>query len=142
MYSYEDRIRAVRLYIKLGKRPAATIRVLGYPTRQALRIWHREYEQGNDLPEGYVRTKLKYSAEQKKEAVEYYLNHGCCIATTLKQLGYPERRTLTAWVGELRPETRKRVVGKARGKVHSQALKQAAVIELCTRQESARAIAQ
>ena len=30
MYSYEDRIRAVELYIKLGKRVRATIRQLGY----------------------------------------------------------------------------------------------------------------
>lgn len=30
MYSYEDRIRAVTLYIKLGKRTGATIRQLGY----------------------------------------------------------------------------------------------------------------
>ena len=37
MYSYEDRIRAVELYIKLGKRSAATIRQLGYPTRKALK---------------------------------------------------------------------------------------------------------
>lgn len=29
MYSYEDRIRAVKLYIKLGKRTGATIRQLG-----------------------------------------------------------------------------------------------------------------
>ena len=32
MYSYEDRIRAVKLYLKLGKRIAATLRQLGYPT--------------------------------------------------------------------------------------------------------------
>lgn len=36
MYSYEERIRAVRLYIKLGKRVAATIQQLGYPTKNAL----------------------------------------------------------------------------------------------------------
>lgn len=30
MYSYEDRIRAVELYIKLGKRVRPTIRQLGY----------------------------------------------------------------------------------------------------------------
>lgn len=30
MYSYEDRIRAVKLYIKLGKRLRATIGPLGY----------------------------------------------------------------------------------------------------------------
>lgn len=29
MFSYEDRIRAVQLYIKLGRRVAATIRQLG-----------------------------------------------------------------------------------------------------------------
>lgn len=32
MYSYEDRVRAVELYLKLGKRIEATIRELGYPT--------------------------------------------------------------------------------------------------------------
>ena len=31
MYSYEDRLRAVRLYIKLGKHAGLTIRQLGYP---------------------------------------------------------------------------------------------------------------
>jgi len=44
MYSYEDRIRAVELYIKLGKRIGATIRQLGYPTENALKGRHREYE--------------------------------------------------------------------------------------------------
>ena len=37
MYSYEDRIRAVKLYIKLGKRTGAAIRQLGYPTKNALK---------------------------------------------------------------------------------------------------------
>ena len=31
MYSYEDRIRAIQLYIKLGKRLSATLRKLVYP---------------------------------------------------------------------------------------------------------------
>lgn len=44
MYSYEDRLRAVRPYIKLGKRVGLTIRQLGYPTKNALKHWHREYE--------------------------------------------------------------------------------------------------
>lgn len=45
MYSYEDRIRAVELYIKLGKRVGATLRQLGYPTKNALKGWYREYER-------------------------------------------------------------------------------------------------
>lgn len=39
MYSYEDRIRAVELYIKVGKRIGVTIRQLGYPTKNALKSW-------------------------------------------------------------------------------------------------------
>jgi hypothetical protein len=49
MYSYEERMRAVELYIKLGKRLGATIRELGYPTKNALKGWHREYERRQDL---------------------------------------------------------------------------------------------
>jgi len=41
MYFYEDRLRAVQLYIKLGKRAGMTIRQLGYPTKNSLRNWHR-----------------------------------------------------------------------------------------------------
>ena len=37
MYSYQDRLRAVRFYIKLGKRVGLTIRQLGYPTKNALK---------------------------------------------------------------------------------------------------------
>jgi putative transposase len=50
MYSYEERMRAVELYIKLGKRLRATIRELGYPTKNAFKGWHREYERRQDLP--------------------------------------------------------------------------------------------
>ncbi len=35
MYSYEERLRAVQLYIKLGKRIGLTIRQLGYPLSDA-----------------------------------------------------------------------------------------------------------
>ncbi|WP_211445261.1 IS3 family transposase [Collimonas humicola] len=142
MYSYEDRIRAVRLYIKLGKRVAATIHQLGYPTKNALKGWYRESERCCDLPAGYARSKPKYSVEQKKVAVEHYLNHDRCVAATVKVLGYPGRGTLSAWVQELYPETRKRVVGKAVGLLHTRAFKQGAIIELCTRQESAQTVAQ
>lgn len=36
MYTYKDRIKAVRLYLKLGKRLGVTIRQLGYPTKNTL----------------------------------------------------------------------------------------------------------
>jgi putative transposase len=141
MYSYEDRIRAVKLYVGLGKRIGATIRHLGYPTKNALKAWYREYEHAHDLPLAYARSRPRFSDEQKRVAVEHYLKYDRCIAWTIRELGYPCRSTLTAWIDELHPETRKRVVGKARGVVRSAELKQAAVIELCTRQEGALAFA-
>ena len=77
-----------------------------YPTKNALKSWHREFEQGHELPVGYVRSRLKYSAEQKKVAVEHYLNHDPCLAEALEALEYPGRMTLSAWVAELYFETR------------------------------------
>ena len=91
MYSYAARTRAVKLYIQLGRRTAATIRQLGYPTKNSLKSWYREYKRCHDLAVGYVRSKPRYSDEQKNVAVEHYVTHDRCIAATLKALGYPGR---------------------------------------------------
>ncbi len=72
MYSYEERIRAVKLYTKLGKRLRATIRQLGYPTKNTLIGWVREYEQSRELRAGYVRSGQKYSDRHKQAAVQHY----------------------------------------------------------------------
>src|SRR5690242_16594804 len=138
MYSYEDRIRAVRLYLKLGKRIRATIRQLGYPTKNSLISWHREYERCHDLRAGYVRSRPRYSAEQKKAAVDHYLSHDRCAAATKRALGYPSREILAAWIQELHPDIKKRVIGRVAGGVpKSQEVRRAAVIGLCEREESA-----
>ena len=138
MYSYEDRLRAVRLYIKLGKRIGLTIRQLGYPTKNALLSWHREYEQRLDLPAGYVR-QPRYSQAHKELAVGHYLEHGRCIAVTIKALGYPSRSLLSAWLQELHPQERTRVVGQFQELAPE--AKQAAVVALCMRPASAQAVA-
>jgi len=64
MYSYEDRLRAVRLYIKLGERIGLTIRQLGYPTKSSLKTWYREFERRHDLPTGYARHPMYPTAQQ------------------------------------------------------------------------------
>lgn len=130
MYSYEQRLRAVELYIQLGKRVGATIRQLGYPTKNALKSWYREYQRQLDLPRGYVRSKRKYSQEQKEAAVRHYLDHGRCMAFTMKTLGYPRRQSLAAWIGELHSEARVLVVSKSEQPPRSPELKQSAVIAL------------
>ena len=57
MYSYEDRIRAVKLYIKFGNRTGPSIRQLGYPTDNSLKRWSQEHQQGRDLRAGYPRSR-------------------------------------------------------------------------------------
>jgi putative transposase len=141
MYSYEERVRAVKLYIKLGKRLNVTIRQLGYPAKNSLMGWYREYIQDLNLRAGYRRSRQRYSTEQKQVAVQHFLDHGHCIASTLKALGYPCRETLEGWIDELQPQARKRMVGRAPSVQHPPEHKHAAVIELCTRQTSAQTIA-
>ena len=72
MYSYEDRIQAVKFYIKLGKRTRPITRQLGYPTKSALKSWHREYEYSRDLLARYARSRQKYSTKQMQAAVAHY----------------------------------------------------------------------
>ena len=43
MYSYEERMRAVRLFLKCDKSRMAVINELGYPSRVQLMNWYREY---------------------------------------------------------------------------------------------------
>ena len=103
MYSYDDRIRAVRLYIQYDKSAAAVIRELGYPERKTLRYWYEEYLRDNGLKKKFVRSP-KYNGAQKEAAVKHYMEHGECASRTIRALGYPSRALLKQWVTELCPE--------------------------------------
>lgn len=85
------------MHITLGKRVGATIRQLGYPIKNALKGWYREFEHRLDLSPGYARSKPKYSQAHKAAAGEHYVSHDRCIAATMRALGYPGRGTLSAW---------------------------------------------
>jgi transposase-like protein len=89
--------------IKLGKRLRATIRELGYPSKNALKGWYREYERQQDLPAGSAPRPPKFLETQKQAALEHYANHGRCVSRTIRALGYPGRAMLTAWVREAFP---------------------------------------
>ena len=90
MYTLEQRTRAVELYIKHGLKATTTIGELGYPSRVQLAAWHREWlETGGSLHER-SRASEAYSAEQKRAAVDHYLEHGRCNAYTRRELGYPK----------------------------------------------------
>ena len=106
MYTVEEKTRAVELYVKYGKRAAATIRELGYPSRAQLKAWYKEWEEnGGNLPEHSME---RYGAAQKRAAVEHYLSHGRCNAFTRREPGYPGCwKVLADWVDELAPGERR-----------------------------------
>lgn len=106
MYSYEDRVRAVQLYIKYDRSIADTIRELGYPSRSVLPRWYKECQANGDLRRKCER-KPKYSIEEKKAVVDYYLEHGRSLRRTIRAMGYPSVAALTKWIDELAPGQRK-----------------------------------
>jgi transposase-like protein len=143
MYSYKDRIRAVRLYIKLGKSLAANFRQLGYPgATGTLERWHHAYEQYLDLPRDRICSKPSYSGEQKNAVTDDYLSHCQCLSATVTAVAYPGTVTLAGWLDELNAARKKRLTGETTGVRHAYEFQQHAVIGLCSRQESAQAVAQ
>lgn len=45
MYSYEDRLKAVNLYIKYDLSAADTVRELGYPNYKMLLRWYKKFQE-------------------------------------------------------------------------------------------------
>lgn len=141
MYSYEDRIKAVQLYIDCGKRAATVVRTLGYPSKKNLRRWYLLYVENGNLSVRPNR-KSKYSLAQKYRAVDHYFKSGQCLAHTRRSLGYPCASVLSSWIEQLRPGARQSVIGKSTGvQAWTANQKQHAVIELCTRRSAAADIA-
>ena len=143
MHTLEDRMRAINLYFKYGRSSAAVRRELGYPSKGALRLWVKEYESSGVLHDGYRGRPPKHSKEQKQTAVDYYLQHGRNLRRTIRALGYPNRETLGQWLDEAIPDRRGLRTGRSlRPKVEFTCeQKQEAVLDLCSRDGTAREVA-
>lgn len=140
MYSYEERMEAVQLYIKYDLSAADTIMELGYPNYNMLRRWYKEYVETGDLHKK-CRKKPRFTQEEMRKAVDYYFEHGRCLRRTVRALGYPSKTTLAKWIDELAPGKRK--VRLTRGSMlqFSEEHKKEAVLSLCTRDTSAAKVA-
>lgn len=141
MYSYADRLKAVELYIKYGLNMAAVLHELGYPTKNALKQWYREYIETDELHEKHTK-KSKYTSLQRNAAVEHYLEHGRSISQTIKTLGYPHRETLREWINEIAPNELKVCVKSHAVIKYTYEQKKEAVLELCSRDGAAAKIAE
>ncbi len=140
MYSYEDRMKAVQLYIKYDRSAADTIRELGYPSRGVLVRWYREYEKHGDLRRGYER-RTQYTLEEKKAAVNYYLEHGRSLRRTIRAMGYPTINGLVKWIDELAPGQRKARMASGNMLQFSEGKNGDSVTSLCTPNSPAETIA-
>lgn len=50
MYSYEERLKAVQLYIQYDKNYVSIFRELGYPpSSHSIKLWYKEYEKTGGL---------------------------------------------------------------------------------------------
>lgn len=138
-YSREDRIGAVKLWLKYDESPTVVVLELGYPSIKMLRTWGKEYlrEQETGVS-SHRQRKGKYSAKQKKAAVEHYLTHGRCLSRTMRALGYPCQELLSRWCEEIAPARRKHNRSSVQ---FSHEQKKEAVISFCSRTVSAKDIA-
>jgi len=141
MYSYEDRMKAVRLFIDYDHQMSRVIQELGYPSRRALRDWYREFLDSGDLHTWYPK-RSPYSDEDRRTAVEYFWSHGENISRTVVRVGYPSRETLRMWIDELSPGMRKAPILSGPSAALSDEEKRAAVVDLCAREKSAAAVAE
>lgn len=140
VYTYEERLRAVKAYIASGYRANRTIAQLGYPSHEALRGWYKEYSEKGDLHRDFIR-ESQYTQQQKEEAVAYYYASGRNLAKTSKALGFANRDVIRKWVAETLPaEEVDCVIGRAVVKC-SEEQKRQAVVEFCARGGSSEKIA-
>lgn len=141
MYSYEDRLRAIELYIEYGKMAAATVAALGYPSTKQLKRWYQIFKYSGGLPKRSGK-KSKYSAQQRIKAIEHYMRTGQSVSFTVRTLGYPSKPVLRRWVEDSTGNLADTSIRKPPPHIASVAVKKVAVVELCSRQTSAEQISQ
>ena len=84
---------------------------------------------------------MTLSKDEKQRAVNYYLEHGRCVARTVKKLGYPSRATLDKWILELAAEKKRHCRSGGSIVEYTREQKEQAVISLCSRSKPAKKVA-
>jgi putative transposase len=132
MFSYQERMKAVNLLIKYDNSYSTVISELGYPSKEALWKWYKEYSQNGDLHQSFNK-QSKFTDEEKQTAVDYYIEHGKCVSRTVKKLGYPSRPILDKWIKELAPDQKKHCRSGGAVVKYTHEKKEQAVISLCSK---------
>ena len=91
MYSTEQRKIAIEAFIKLDHSYANAVRELGCPNRNSLMNWHMDYFERGEVRERTHGSRF-YSDEEKRRAVERFLEYGRKQSFTIEAFGYPCKR--------------------------------------------------
>ena len=70
MYSYEDRMRAVELYIQFDLQAEKTARALGYASARNIQRWYKEHKEAGALHKT-ISGEKKYS-DQLRDALHMW----------------------------------------------------------------------
>ena len=85
MYSYEDKKKAVDLFFQKNESYSTVQRILGYPKSiGSIKNWVKKFKENKILSK--ERTP-KYTLDERKYAVTYFLIHGKSIRRTCRELG-------------------------------------------------------
>ncbi len=113
-YSREQRDRAVDLYVKYERcarrrDPRARLSQQG---RVAVVVRGPARGGAHRRPSRRGERYRRYSDEQKRAAVDHYLEYGRRPGRTMRMLGYPKsKELLMAWIDELAPANAGRGTG-------------------------------
>jgi putative transposase len=111
VFTLEDRIKAVVLYLKGGGNLAAVCRELGYPSPSGLKKWVEEFKATATLHNEYRPRAPKYSQEQKQAAVVDLCSGNGSAREVAEKYGV-NLATLYVWrvrlLGKEHPVSRKR----------------------------------
>lgn len=91
MHPYEDRIRAVALHIRLGKRLSATIHQVVCPAKKLPSLAGTISSSRARASESCTHLSVqKHSDQQKRVAAKHCLDHDRCIASTMWNWDIPD----------------------------------------------------
>lgn len=112
-YTPEQKAYAIKYYLENGNNASKTVRDIGYPSLSLFFRWLSE-----DVPNAIMKGNMvRYTEEQKKYAVEYYINCSRNIARTIEAIGYPTAGTLSKWIAKYSPVPKTNLVRKVNSSV-------------------------
>lgn len=139
MYKLKQIEEALELLDRYDGQLSKAARDLGI-NRRTLKSWQDKRKRKEPLLKANRASWSKWTQEQKQQAIEYYFNHGESVTNACRKLGYPTVSTLKLWVKQDKRWKSKHKNHK-KPTILSHEVKEKAIIDLVTRDSSAKIIA-